>query len=47
MLVSYTTPISTDWETEVLAVEEQGCQAFLAGDIATLDRLWAPEFVVN
>ena len=47
MLVSYATPISTGWEAEVLAVEEQGCQAFLAGDISTLDRLWAPGFIVN
>ena len=47
MVVSYEKAISTDWEAEVLALEEKGCQAFLAADIPTLDRLWAADFVVN
>ncbi len=35
------------WQQDVLAREEENRVAFLARDIATLDRLWTDDFVVN
>jgi ketosteroid isomerase-like protein len=39
--------MSTTWEQDVLAREEENRVAFLAGDVATLDRLWTDDFLVN
>jgi hypothetical protein len=39
--------LNTDWEQEILAREEENRVAFLAGDVATLDRLWTDDFLVN
>ena len=39
--------MNTDWEQEILAREEENRVAFLAGDVATLDRLWTDDFLVN
>ena len=47
MHVSYSSPSMSDWETDILELENQACRAFLAADMSALDRLWAPEFVVN
>ena len=38
---------STDWQGEILALEEQSRVAFLAADLPTLERLWSEDFVVN
>ncbi len=38
---------SDDWQETLLALEEESRVAFLNGDVATLDRLWADDFVVN
>jgi hypothetical protein len=38
---------ATDWEQEIRTLEEQGRVAFLAGDIATLDRLMDDRLLVN
>jgi hypothetical protein len=35
------------WEQDILAREEENRVAFLAADIATLDRLWTDDFAVN
>ena len=35
------------WEQDILAREEENRGAFLAADIATLDRLWTDDFAVN
>jgi ketosteroid isomerase-like protein len=35
------------WEQEIRAREEENRVAFLAGDVATLDRLWTDDFLVN
>jgi hypothetical protein len=32
---------ATDWEQEIRTLEEQGRLAFLAGDTAALDAMWA------
>jgi ketosteroid isomerase-like protein len=39
--------MSTTWEAEVRAREEENRVAFVAGDVATLDRLWTEDFLVN
>jgi ketosteroid isomerase-like protein len=39
--------MSTTWKQDVLAREEENRVAFLAADLATLDRLWADDFMVN
>jgi len=39
--------MGSNWQQDVLAREEQNRVAFLAGDIATLDRLWTDDFAVN
>jgi ketosteroid isomerase-like protein len=39
--------MSTTWEQDILAREEQNRAAFLAADLATLDRLWTDDFSVN
>lgn len=36
-----------DWETEIRRVEEEARVAFLEGDVATLNRLWADDYIVN
>jgi ketosteroid isomerase-like protein len=41
-----TTP-TPDLDREIRDVEEQSRVAFLAGDVETLDRLWADGFLVN
>jgi ketosteroid isomerase-like protein len=35
------------WEQDILSREEENRVAFLAADLATLDRLWTDDFVVN
>ena len=35
------------WEHAIRALENEAREAFLAGDIATLDRLWDDELHVN
>ena len=35
------------WEQDVRAREEENRVAFLAGDVAVLDRLWTDDFLVN
>jgi ketosteroid isomerase-like protein len=39
--------MSTTWEQDVMAREEQNRAAFLAVDLAALDRLWTDDFSVN
>ena len=39
--------MGTTWEQDVRAREEENRAAFLAADIAALDRLWTDEFSVN
>ena len=39
--------MSNSWEQDILAREEENRVAFLAADIATLDRLWTDDFAVN
>lgn len=39
--------MSEKWQQDVLAREEENRVAFLAGDVATLGRLWTDDFVVN
>src|SRR5262245_41610841 len=39
--------MSTPWETEVRAREEENRTAFLDADTATLRRLWTDDFLVN
>jgi len=39
--------MSNTWEQEILSREEENRVAFLAGDVATLDRLWTDDFLVN
>lgn len=36
-----------NWERDVRAREEENRVAFLAGDVAVLDRLWTDDFLVN
>ena len=35
------------WEQDIRAREEENRVAFLAADLATLDRLWTEDFLVN
>lgn len=35
------------WERDIRAREEENRAAFLAGDVAVLDRLWTNDFLVN
>jgi ketosteroid isomerase-like protein len=35
------------WEQNIRAREEENRVAFLAGDVAVLDRLWTDDFLVN
>lgn len=39
--------MSNSWEQDILAREEENRVAFLAADIATLDRLWTDDLAVN
>jgi ketosteroid isomerase-like protein len=39
--------MSDSWEQAVRAREEENRVAFLAADMATLDRLWTDDFLVN
>lgn len=39
--------MSEKWQEDVLAREEENRVAFLAGDVAGLDRLWTEDFLVN
>jgi ketosteroid isomerase-like protein len=39
--------MSTTWEQDILAREEENRAAFLAADVAVLDRLWTDDFAVN
>jgi ketosteroid isomerase-like protein len=39
--------MSNSWEQEIRACEEENRAAFLAADVATLDRLWTDDFLVN
>jgi ketosteroid isomerase-like protein len=39
--------MSDTWEQSVRACEEENCRAFLAADLAALDRLWTDDFHVN
>jgi hypothetical protein len=36
-----------DWEQEIRALEAEASRAFLAGDTAALDRMWAQSYAVN
>lgn len=38
---------SSDWKTEIAALEAEGARAFLARDIARLDQLWSDDLLVN
>jgi len=40
-------PDTAAWEREIRAIESEARDAFLAADIATLDRLWADAYAVN
>jgi len=35
------------WETEIRALEAEGCRAFVARDLRRLNELWSDRFVVN
>jgi ketosteroid isomerase-like protein len=39
--------MSTTWKHDILAREEENRVAFLAADVATLNRLWTDDFLVN
>ena len=39
--------MGSTWEQEVRAREEENRLAFLAADVAILDRLWTEDFLVN
>jgi ketosteroid isomerase-like protein len=39
--------MSNTWEQDILAREEENRVAFLAADLAALDRLWTDDFAVN
>jgi ketosteroid isomerase-like protein len=39
--------MSTTWEQDVRAREEENRAAFLTADLAALDRLWTDDFLVN
>jgi ketosteroid isomerase-like protein len=39
--------MSTTWEQDIRAREEENRAAFLAADLAALDRLWTDDFSVN
>jgi ketosteroid isomerase-like protein len=39
--------MSNTWEQDVRAREEENRVAFLAADLAALDRLWTDDFLVN
>jgi ketosteroid isomerase-like protein len=39
--------MSTTWEQDIRAREEENRLAFLAADVAALDRLWTDDFLVN
>ena len=39
--------MSSTWEQDIRACEEQNRVAFLAADVAVLDRLWTDDFAVN
>jgi ketosteroid isomerase-like protein len=39
--------MSTTWEQDILAREEENRVAFLATDLAFLDRIWTDDFLVN
>ena len=39
--------MSSSWEQDIRAREEENRVAFLAADLATLDRLWTDDFLVN
>jgi hypothetical protein len=38
---------ATDWQQEIRSLEERGREAFLAGDIPTLDAMWDDRLLVN
>jgi ketosteroid isomerase-like protein len=39
--------MSSTWEQDIRACEERNRIAFLAADVAVLDRLWTDDFAVN
>ena len=39
--------MSTTWEREIRAREEESRVAFFTADVAALDRLWTDDFAVN
>jgi hypothetical protein len=39
--------LGSTWEQEVRAREEENRLAFLAADVARLDRLWTEDFLVK
>jgi hypothetical protein len=39
--------VSSTWEQDIRAREEENRLAFLARDVAVLDRLWTDDFLVN
>ena len=39
--------MTQSWEQDIRAREEENRVAFLAGDVAVLDRLWTDDFLVN
>lgn len=45
--ITPTFAVAADWQRDILALEEQARAAFLAGDVATLDPMWADGFIVN
>jgi ketosteroid isomerase-like protein len=40
-------PRDADWRGEIEQLEEEGRRAFLAQDVATLERLMSADFIVN
>jgi len=38
---------SSDWEGAIRTLEDKARLAFLAADVAALDTLWAPGYIVN
>lgn len=47
MAPSQSTTSDTSWNDQIAALQEHSRQAYLSKDIATLNRLWSDDFIVN